>query len=398
MLTWPSRRAFVIAFSGYLAVMIALYVAFSLELPNPWWAMATVYIVQPPKPLTGAIWAKALYRIAGTVIGAAASVVIVPNFVDSPELLILGVASWIGICTFGGLLDRSPRSYLFILAGYTVAVVGLPAATHPDTIFGLAVARAEEIILGVLAPAVVQSLLFPRSVAAEMSAKLDGVMADTRTWIAVGLRDLAPGPTPHHLASQLTEINLMATDWRFEGTFSKFRRRALWALEERLIALFPLITAVEDRLVAVSQAAHTSPQLVGLAPRVADWVAAANEADPDASRRIADEIRAIAPALSPTSTWPDMLVASLTGRMTELVTTWNECVLLAAVVETPVPRLRALAAPLIGDARPRALHVDRGIAVSCSRHHHDRVRGKGLAVYSPDLRCLRRELAWPSCT
>ena len=361
MLTWPSPRALLVAFSGYLAVILALYVAFALDLPNPWWAMATVYLAQPPRPLIGAIWAKAFYRVAGTIVGMIASIVLIPNLANSPELMILALAGWVGLCVFSGLLDRTPRSYIFMLAAYTVGLVGLPAATHPEGIFDVAVVRAEEIIIGVLAPALVQSLLFPRSVAAAMTDKLDEVMRDARSWISDGLRTLAPGPPPCHLAVQLTEIDLMATDWRFEGAFSRFRQRALWALEERLIALLPLITAVEDRLAVIRQAG--TPELTLLTTRVAAWAATADGAGTEVYELVMKEIGAVVPELGPASNWTETLVASLTGRLTELVATWQECVLLAAAVRAPTARTRDAASHLIAGARPRALHVDRGIAL-----------------------------------
>jgi len=66
-------RQAVFALNCYCAVMLALYAAFSLDLPNPWWAMVTVFLGQPPQPLVGAIWAKAFYRTAGTAVGLIAS-------------------------------------------------------------------------------------------------------------------------------------------------------------------------------------------------------------------------------------------------------------------------------------------------------------------------------------
>jgi uncharacterized membrane protein YccC len=59
-----------------------------------------------------------------------------------------------------------------MLAGYTVALVYLPIATDPIRIFDTAVIRTEEIIIGVLASALVQSLLFPSNVEAIMHDKL----------------------------------------------------------------------------------------------------------------------------------------------------------------------------------------------------------------------------------
>ena len=40
--------------------MLALYLAFSLDLPRPYWALITAYIVA--RPLSGMTRSKALYR------------------------------------------------------------------------------------------------------------------------------------------------------------------------------------------------------------------------------------------------------------------------------------------------------------------------------------------------
>ena len=62
--------------------MLALWIAFGLDLRNPWWAMVTVYLTSQPL-LSGALRARAVYRVLGTLLGAIATVVIVPNLVDS---------------------------------------------------------------------------------------------------------------------------------------------------------------------------------------------------------------------------------------------------------------------------------------------------------------------------
>jgi hypothetical protein len=66
---------------SFAAAMLALYVAFVLDLPRPYWAIMTVYITS--QPFSGAVRSKAVYRMAGTLIGAAAVVVLVPNLVES---------------------------------------------------------------------------------------------------------------------------------------------------------------------------------------------------------------------------------------------------------------------------------------------------------------------------
>src|SRR5690242_2558930 len=159
----PVRAAdLVFSLKTFVAAMLALVVALWLDLPRPYWAMATVYITS--QPLAGATSSKALYRVLGTLVGATASVAIIPTFVNSPELLSLVIALWVGGCLYLSLLDRTPRSYLFMLSGYTLALIGFPAVTDPAGIFDLAVARSEEITLGIICATLVSTLVLPRSV------------------------------------------------------------------------------------------------------------------------------------------------------------------------------------------------------------------------------------------
>jgi uncharacterized membrane protein YccC len=78
----------------FIAGMMALLIGFAMDLPRPYWALATVYIAS--QPLAGATRSKALFRVIGTLVGASASVVLVPNLVNSPELLSLAIALWVG--------------------------------------------------------------------------------------------------------------------------------------------------------------------------------------------------------------------------------------------------------------------------------------------------------------
>ena len=102
-------REIIFSVNCFIAVMLALYIAFRLELKNPWWAMVTVYLTS--QPLSGALRARAVYRILGTLLGGIAMLVIVPNLADAPELMAAAIVLWIAFCLYLGLLDRSPRAY-----------------------------------------------------------------------------------------------------------------------------------------------------------------------------------------------------------------------------------------------------------------------------------------------
>lgn len=90
----------------FMAAMLAYFIAISFDLPRPFWAVATVYIVA--HPLSGAISSKSLYRLLGTLIGGGATIVMVPNLVNEPILLSGGIIAWVSVCTFVSLLDRPP--------------------------------------------------------------------------------------------------------------------------------------------------------------------------------------------------------------------------------------------------------------------------------------------------
>jgi uncharacterized membrane protein YccC len=60
----------------------------------------------------------------------------------------------VALCVFVSLFDRTPRSYMFVLSGYTAALIGFPSVLAPDTVFDTAVSRVDEIILGVVCAAI----------------------------------------------------------------------------------------------------------------------------------------------------------------------------------------------------------------------------------------------------
>ena len=143
----PKPAELLFAFKTFAGAMAALFISLWLGLDNPYWTMATAFIVS--QPFAGAMRSKAIYRFFGTLTGGVAAVVLVPNLVNAPVLLSLAMAIWIGLCLYIALLDRSPRSYTFMLAGYTAGIIGFPAVTTPGDIFTIALTRVEESSIGI---------------------------------------------------------------------------------------------------------------------------------------------------------------------------------------------------------------------------------------------------------
>jgi len=155
------RQAWLFSVKTFLAALAALYIGLAGNLSRPYWAMATVYIVT--QPMLGPTRAKGVYRIVGTLIAGAATLWMLPHLVETPLLLSAAMSLWLSACLFIALLNRGPRGYAFLLAGYTTAFIGFPAVTSPDTIFDTVVARSEEIILGTVVAVLFASLFFPTS-------------------------------------------------------------------------------------------------------------------------------------------------------------------------------------------------------------------------------------------
>ncbi|CAB3799202.1 p-hydroxybenzoic acid efflux pump subunit AaeB [Paraburkholderia caffeinitolerans] len=147
-------------FKAIAAALLALGVAMKLDLPSPRTAMTTVFIVMQPQ--SGPVFAKSFYRICGTLVGLVVMLALIGVFAQQPELFIASTALWVGICTAGAARNRNFRSYGFVLAGYTAALIGIPASQHPDGAFMSAMTRVAEISLGIIASGFVSAVVFPQ--------------------------------------------------------------------------------------------------------------------------------------------------------------------------------------------------------------------------------------------
>jgi uncharacterized membrane protein YccC len=153
-------------FKMVFAGLLALGIGYGLDLESPRSALITVFIVMQPQ--SGMILAKSFYRVVGTLIGSAAIVVLVGLFSQTPELFLLASALWIGLCTFGSAHNRNFRSYGFVLSGYTVALIGLPAALNPALTFDSVMTRVTEITVGIVCAGLVSALILPRASAPDL--------------------------------------------------------------------------------------------------------------------------------------------------------------------------------------------------------------------------------------
>jgi uncharacterized membrane protein YccC len=173
-------------FKVLVAAFLTLWLAMRLELPQPRIAMITVFIVMQPQ--SGQVFAKSFYRFLGTLAGSAVMVALIALFAQNTELFLGALAIWVGICTAGAARCRNFRAYGFVLAGYTAAMVGLPALAHPEGAFMAAVWRVLEISLGILCSTLVSAAILPQTTSAAMRNALYQRFGVFALFVTDGLR------------------------------------------------------------------------------------------------------------------------------------------------------------------------------------------------------------------
>src|SRR6185295_6679459 len=270
---WDRHAALVFSLRTFAAAMLAFAIALLLDMPRPYWAMASVYITS--NQLTGATRSKAVYRILGTLIGAAGTIILVPNLVNAPELLSLGIALWVGICLYLSLIDGTPRSYVFMLAGYTVALLGFPVLSMPQATFDIVVSRVQEIILGIICASVFAMLVLPRSVASVITAQADAWLAGARRLgvdVLVGRgSDQERDKERIRLAAAASEIDQLGRHLGYEVAASTNVAQGLQRLRQHMLSLLPLLGSIEDRKLAIKSDGEASAHVAAVCARIARW-------------------------------------------------------------------------------------------------------------------------------
>ncbi|MCA3189246.1 MULTISPECIES: FUSC family protein [unclassified Cupriavidus] len=249
MASWPHARQWLFSLKAFAAAMLALYIALSFGLPRPYWAMATVYFVS--NPLTGATRSKAAYRVAGTVLGAMAAVITVPQLVNMPIVLMGAIALWIMALVYLSQLQRSPRSYVFLLAAYTLPIVALPAVMQPADIFDIAVARIEEIVIGIVCASLVGAIVFPAKVAPALRERARVWLDDAAAWARdIGAANPRAVASRHRLAADMLALDQLIVHLSFDIESRQTVDHAR-ALRGRMSRLMPVLSGLESVLQAL---------------------------------------------------------------------------------------------------------------------------------------------------
>jgi uncharacterized membrane protein YccC len=247
----PSWRDVMFSIKTFGAAVLALYVAFALDLTQPSWAMLTTFVVA--QPIAGMVVAKSLFRIIGTVVGAAVALGLVSAFAQAAPLFLVALALWIGACTFTSVLLRdAPGSYGAMLSGYTAAIVGIPAALAPETAFDYAVGRCIEIVLGIGCATLVSQIVFPRTAGDALKASVDATLTAAAQWMGDVLRGEAQDEKAlvdqRRMVADAIGLDALRVFAAFDTPAMRAAGNVARHLQGQLLTLLSLLVSINDRL------------------------------------------------------------------------------------------------------------------------------------------------------
>src|SRR5258705_11732293 len=141
----------------WIAVRLALYIAFWLQLDSPSWAGTAAAIVCQPN--LGSSLRKGWFRLVGTFTGGVAIIMLTACFPQYRTVFLISLALWGAACAFASTLLQNYAAYAAALAGYTAVIIasdqlgatgGLNGAA-----FTLAITRVTEIGIGIVSAGIV---------------------------------------------------------------------------------------------------------------------------------------------------------------------------------------------------------------------------------------------------
>ncbi|MES1991861.1 MAG: FUSC family protein [Pseudomonadota bacterium] len=325
-----TRQDFIFALKAFGASLLALYIAIEAGLPKPSWAMATALIVA--QPFAGMVLSKAVYRFGGTYVGAIFAVFALIAFAESQVMQVIALSVWVGLCVFLSGFDKTPRSYAFVLAGYTAAIIAFPSVDAPLTIFDVALARCEEISLGILCATLVHAVIFPRRVGPVLAENVGRWFDDAAGWIEDLLiranDEQAQAVDRRRLITDAMALDRLRVHALYDSPLFRERVPVFDHLREQMQMIVAYLLAIEDRLTILrGERPEMLVPLQGLRTAFTDWFRAATPQNPRGgeAETIRAELKRIAPSAHDMRHDPHaLLYAALLQRLDDLMAAWQK--------------------------------------------------------------------------
>jgi uncharacterized membrane protein YccC len=270
--TWPRV---VFGLRLWASVSLALAVAFWLELDDAVWAGTTACIVCQPS--LGASLRKGWFRAIGTIVGAMVIVALTSAFPQNREGMLLSLAIWGAACVFLATILHNFTAYAASLAGYTAIIIFADAVDNPANTFHIAVTRATEICLGILAAGTVLIMTdlgdARRRLAEELGTLAQGIATGFAATLTRGGETLASRTSRRELILRVNALDSVIDEAIGEASGLRGRSGTLYAASEGLFTALSAWWSVGNHL-------DTLPEAIGKATAAA-FLPAVSEVEGD---------------------------------------------------------------------------------------------------------------------
>ncbi|WP_334176460.1 FUSC family protein [Pseudoxanthobacter sp.] len=212
-------RNVVFALRTTASALLALAIAYALELREPQWATITVFLLS--QATVGAVVAKSVWRTIGTVCGGTTGLILVGLFSQAPALLVAATAVFVGLCFFIAARLRNFASYGAVLGAYTALLISFEGSADPLAAWWIAGDRVSEILIGIACSTAAGALVMPRYAGDALRESLATVFSGLAGYCALALQPSVPPATfvalRGRMVSAVTQFDALRSYTLFEA-------------------------------------------------------------------------------------------------------------------------------------------------------------------------------------
>ncbi len=251
---WPAGTA-MFAFRTWVALALAFYVAFALELASA--SSVGVCVLILAQPTAGMVLSKAIYRLLATVVGVIAAIVLTALFSQDRTMLLASFAVIMAAQTALGSVLRDFRSYACILGGYTIAIISISNIDTPSAVFTVSVDRVAAIIVGIVAIAVTNAVLASTEASRSLATKLREAIRDSVAMATAAIDEREP-PSASACLAMSAKLMPLRSEISFATPEKPRGRMRAKGGRSALLGLFEMISACQAVGVGLAGIDHPS--------------------------------------------------------------------------------------------------------------------------------------------
>jgi p-hydroxybenzoic acid efflux pump subunit AaeB len=271
-----------------IAGMLSILLALVIRLPDPTWALTTVFVVMLAQ-FVGAVAEKSVMRVVGTVAGGIIGYLLTAGLEQQPILYLLLVGSVVGFGT--AMFGYTKYPYAFFLCALTTMVVASNGMSDPAFSWQSALWRIAEVCVGVIAAVLVTSLIWPRYARREFLEKMRLALEELRKALIARsalLFEASPAATSVDERNFSEAIAQLQNLLHFGSMESKYFRARLPTYTEIISCLGRMASAVDTLVQSLPEEAplrlHLRAELETAHAAIADCLGVFAEPAADSSR------------------------------------------------------------------------------------------------------------------